>query len=137
MANVQCCFYCKPSVPVAIGYSVSEAFRTQVSSPSCFAKIQNNGSRNKPGMTAMANAQCCFYCKPSFPVAIGYSVSEASRTQVRSPLCKHQAKSDSPRRTRRATKKIKGNKKSEKRIITTIFSLVTRRTKSGVLSFSP
>ena len=47
--------------------------------------IQNNGSRNKPGMTAMANAQCCFYCKPSVPVAIGYSVSEAFRTQVSSP----------------------------------------------------
>jgi hypothetical protein len=34
MANTQCGFYCKPSVPVATGYSVSEAFRTQVSSPS-------------------------------------------------------------------------------------------------------
>jgi hypothetical protein len=33
----------------------------------------------------MANAQCCFYCKPSVPVAIGYSVSEASRTQVSNP----------------------------------------------------
>ncbi len=61
MANAQCCFYCKQRVPVAIGYSVSEAFRTQVSRPS--SELANGLEAQRPHK---------YMLRPSRGLAQGY-----------------------------------------------------------------